>query len=184
MGMILIYGIIALLLFGLCAPIIYLILKRYGKPKLGKIIASIILIIALCFLFMNQIDENLISNSDVNKDLKLANINLKDDFKIIKNEVIGFPERFQNTEIKITENDQKRIVNEIKGGNNFKKCDDERNLYYSMIGKNSKKIVSNYSIKNKLYREFYEMNEGYVAVSIIIMVNEKSNILELNRIED
>ena len=90
MGMVFIYGIIVLLLLALSAPIIYYILKRNGNAKLGKIIASVITIIVLCFAFTNQIDEILYFKSDVKNELKLVNVNLTEDYEIIKNEVIGF----------------------------------------------------------------------------------------------
>ena len=184
MGMVLIYGIIILLLLALSAPIIYYILKRNGNAKLGKIIATVIIIIVLCFALTNQIDEILYFKSDVKNELKLVNVTLAEDFEIIKNEVIGFPERYQNTEINVSEKDKIQIIKEIKTSSDFVNKEEERNLYYEMLGKNSNRLISNYKIDQDYYKEYYEKKEGYVATSLTIMVKENSNVLKICRIED
>ena len=187
MGMVLIYGIIFLILLVIIAIIIYFVLKKNGRPKLGLIIASIILLIVLSCYFTNVIDETNYSKSDVKIDLKLANLYLKDDFEIIKNEVSGFPERHQYTELRITEKDKKRIVSEIKNGKNFKPSNETwilRNKMLRQNGLRNKIVFTNYSYDNQYFRESYYQKEDYVPILTIVALIEKTNILRFSRIED
>jgi hypothetical protein len=183
MGMGLIYGIILLVLLSISAPIIFFVLKRNKRPKLGLFIASIIILIVMFFLFTNEIDQNLYSKSDVKNDLKIANLYLENDFEIINNKVFGMPERFQDTEIKISEKDKNRIINEIKNDKSFKKSKKSRVLYQQMRIKN-KVVYTSYFYNNQFIRESYYRLEDYVPIYIIVSLNEKSNILMFSRIED
>lgn len=157
------------------------------KSKVGIIFYGIILIALLSIFFMNDIDEILYSKSDAKKDLQLANLVLNDDFEIIKNEVVGMPERFQKTELKISELDKNRIISEIKNGENFKKLNQSRVLYDQMWNENSprnKIVFTNYFYNDHYIRESYYREKEYVPILMEISLTENSNILELERIED
>jgi len=187
MGMVLIYGLLFLLILLFLALIIYIILKRNGKPKLGILFASLIVVFVTLMIFTNNIDEVTYSKSDARKDLKLANLVLNDDFEIIKNEVVGMPERFQKTELKISERDKIRIINEIKNGKSFKELNESRVLYSQMWNKKSSRnkiVFTNYFYNNQYIRESYYREKDYVPTLMEISLTEKSNILELNRMED
>jgi hypothetical protein len=187
MGMVLIYGLLFLLILLISAPIIYFIFKRIGKPKLGILFAFLIVLFVALMLFTNNLDEISYSKTDARKDLQLANLFLNDDFEIIKNEVTGMPERFQKTELKISEHDKIRIINEIKNGKSFKKLNESRALYIQTLNENSprnKIVFTNYFYNNQYVRESYYREKDYVPILMEINLTEKSNILELNRIED
>ena len=165
--MVLIYGLLFLLLLLISAPIIYVILKRNGKPKLGILIATLLVVFVALMIFMNTIDQTSYSKSDAKKDLKLANLVLENDFEITKNEVIGMPERFQKTELKISESDKIRIIDEIKNGKSFKKSKKMRVLYELMLNENSprnKVIFTNYIFNNEYIRESYYREKDYVPI--------------------
>jgi energy-coupling factor transporter transmembrane protein EcfT len=184
MGMIYIYAIIFVFILIIFTIIIYFVLKKFGYPKLAIIISSILIFIVLNIIFVNSIDETMYFKSDAKEDLKIVNLYLKDDFEIIENKVIGFPERYQKTILKISEADKNRIISEIKNGKYFQECKSERALYYKMIGKDSKKVTANYAIKDTFYKESYEQQKGYVAISEYVTLNENTNNIEINRIED
>lgn len=187
MGIGLIYGFIFLLILLISAPIIYFVLKENAKPKRGILFASLIVLFVALIIFMNNLDEVSYSKSDVKEDLKLANLVLKDDFEIIKNEVVGMPERSQKTELKISERDKIRVVNEIKNGKSFKKLNDSRVLYTQMWNENSprnKVVFTNYSFNDQYIRESYYREKDYVPTLMVISLKENSNILKLNRKED
>jgi hypothetical protein len=135
-------------------------------------------------LFCNYIDEFFYFKSDAKEDMRLANLYLKDDFEIINNTVFGFPERYQKTILKISDNDKQRIISEIKNGKYFMEVKESRPLFYKMMGKNSKKIVSNYFYNNSYIREVYSQEEGYVGLSVNVVFTKKSNQIEFNNIED
>ena len=187
MGMGLIFGLIFLIILLFLAPITYFILKRNGKPKLAILFASLIVLFVARIIFTNNIDEVLYFKSDARKDLQLANIVLNDDFEIIKNEVVGMPERLQKTELKISKRDKNRIINEIKNGKSFKKLSESAVLYSQMWNENSprnKIVFTNYFFNNQYIRESYYREKDYLPTLMEISLTEKSNILELNRIED
>ena len=187
MGMVLIYGLVFLLILLIFALIIYFVFKRNKKPKLGIFFASLIVLFVALMIFTNNIDEILYSKSDAKKDLKLANLTLNDDFEITKNEVAGMPERIQITEIKISERDRIRIINEIKNSKSFKKSENTRILYSQMWNKNSsrnKVIFTNYIINNQYIRESYYRENDYVPILMQISLTENSKLLQLSRTED
>lgn len=182
--MILIYAVLFGIFLLFFAILIYFVLKKLGYPKLAIFILSILILIVMSLLFMNTIDETLYFKSDAKEDLKLVKIYLKDDFEITDNKVDGFPERYQKTILKISDADKERIISEIKNNKYFQDCKEERTLYYKMLGKNSKRLISNYAIKDIYFKESYEQKEGYVAISEYVSLKENSNSIELNRIED
>ena len=187
MGMVLIYGLIILLILLISAPIIYFIFKRIGKPKLGMFFATLIILFVAILVFTNNIDEILYSKSDAKVDLKLANLVLYDDFEIIKNEVVGMPERFQKTEIKISERDKIRIINEIKSGKSFRKSENNSVLFPQLWYKGSprnKVIFTNYFIDNQYIRESYYRQNDYVPILMQISLTANSKLLQLSRTED
>jgi hypothetical protein len=157
------------------------------RSKIGIVVYGIILVALLSIFFINNIDEVLYSKSDARKDLLLANLVLNDDFEIIKNEVVGMPERFQKTILKISEHDKIRIINEIKNGKSFKKLKESRALYSQMWNEKSprnKVVFTNYFYNNQYIRESYYREKEYVPIHMEISLAEKSNLVELNRIED
>ncbi len=167
---------------------IWLLIRTIRKrSKIGIIVYGIILVALLSIFFTNNIDEASYSKSDARKDLQLANLLLNDDFEIIKNEVVGMPERFQKTKLKISERDKIRIINEIKNGKSFKKLNESRALYSQMWNEKSprnKIVFTNYLYNNQYIRESYYREKEYVPILMEISLTEKSNILELYRIED
>lgn len=179
---------VIILLFGffflLFVVIIYYILSQSRYQRTAITILSIFIILILYLFNLNTIDEIFYFKSDAKNDLMLVNLYLKDDFQIIENNVEGFPERYQKTILKISEEDKKRIISEIKNAKYFQVCEDERSLYYKMSGKSSKRIVTNYIVNGIYIKETYEQNSGYVALSEFVALNENSNNIELNRIED
>lgn len=167
---------------------VWLLIRTITKrSKIGIIVYGIILVALLSVFFTNNIDEVSYSKSDARKDLQLANLVLNDDFEIIKNEVVGMPERFQKTKLKISERDKIRIINEIKNGKSFRILNESRTLYSQMWNRKSPKnktVFTNYFYKNQYIRESYYREEEYVPIYMEISLKKKSNILELNRMED
>jgi hypothetical protein len=133
---------------------------------------------------LNTVDEIMYFKSDAKEDLRLVGIHLKDDFEIIENSVDGFPERYQKTILKISETDRNRIISEIKNNKYFLECKEERALFYKMNGKDSKRLLSSYAIIDSYFKESYEQQPNFVALSEYVTLKENSNNIELNRIED
>ncbi|MFV0146637.1 hypothetical protein OBK08_01415 [Empedobacter falsenii] len=93
------YLLIILVILTTCC-LIWLFISIKKKSKIG-IIIPILFFLFVGFLFsLNYIDENTISNEDVKNDLQVINLNLKDTFKILENDVSGMPERYQKQKLK------------------------------------------------------------------------------------
>lgn len=184
MGMILVYFLIFILILIVLAIVSFFDFRKFGHKKTAIIVSSVLMFLALNCIFGNHIDEFFHFKSDVIEDLKLVNLNLKDDFQIINNEVVGFPERYQKTKLKISEQDKNRIISKIKNGKYFVQTDKWRPLYYKMMGKNCEGFFANYQNEKKYFRESYSQKEGYVAISAYTVINIDSNEIEFNKIED
>ncbi|MDO5616286.1 MAG: hypothetical protein Q4G16_08860 [Cruoricaptor ignavus] len=185
MGVPLLLGLIFLFLIFLSVPIVFFIFKKNGNAKLGILISILILIIGLSFAFMNTIDSILYGKKDLREDLNFVNINLSEPYKIIKNDISGFPEYFQKTEILIGKSDRKKIIESIKMAPDFKVYDDRvlsQSEYQLKKYKNYGNI--NYKVYNYYNRTYFENKEGYVPIYITISIKENSDTLSLDRTED
>ena len=187
MGMILIYGLVILLVLIIIAGAVILIFKKKGNLKIGLLISLPILLFVIFCLFINNFDEYFISKSDVRSDLKNANIILSGDFEIMENSVVGFPERFQKTKLKISETDFSRLVSEIKNAPDFKVSDESWILHQASISNQSSKnklMICNYSWNSNFIREGYFQNGDYVPIYVIASFDPTFKTLQYERIED
>ena len=180
--MILIYGLVFLLIF-LSIGIGVFIYSKKKKSKIGITISVIMILLVIWTLFGNTIDEFTISKGDIISDLKHIDIQLKDDFKITKNKVSGFPERIQETEIQITQKDKERIILEIRNSTNFKSFTNEKEL-----NKNIEQFGTSDKILNFQYPELYS-RETYMKIDdfptrLFISIYNDSNKVKYQRIED
>lgn len=187
MGMIIIYGLIILLILTIIAVLIIYFFKRKGKAKIGVLISLPIFSLVIYCLFINNFDEILISKSDVKNDLQNAKINLNEDFEIVENSVVGFPERFQKTKLKISDADFSRIVLEIKHSSDFKESKESWLLNRGNVHNENtinKIIISNYRWNDKFIRESYFKNGEYAPIIVIASFDPILKTLEYERIED
>jgi hypothetical protein len=179
------YAIILLLL--ILSPIIFFIFRKNGKTKIGLLISGVIIFFCISFLFTNTIASFSFSQSDVEKDLDYANIELIEDFEILNNEVTGMPERFQKTTLKITENDKIRLIREIENGKDF----DIRKsscvflcFEYPKELESNKSYFVNYKFNEEYVRESYFKKDDYVPIIMVVSLSLESNKLEYERIEN
>ncbi|WP_336127780.1 hypothetical protein [Mesoflavibacter sp. CH_XMU1422-2] len=106
-GIILLIGVI--LFFGIPYLVFYT-LKKLGKPKVGKIIGSGILLVFIFFTTYVLFEDYFFFKSSATNELKQMNLVLNDDFEIIKNESGGFTDYYQVFELKISEQDAIRLT--------------------------------------------------------------------------
>lgn len=187
MGLGTLIGYLIIIILLILSPIIFYIFRKNGRTKIGTIISGILILVCLSFLFTNTIDSFTHTKNDVVKDLKYANIKIIDDFEIIKNEVVGMPERFQKTILKITDNDRNRIIREIENEENFEIR--QRSCVFLCYNHNESLEINvsyyaNYNFNGKLIRESYFKKEKYVPIIIVATLSRESNYLEYERIEN
>lgn len=137
------------------------------------------------FFSINYMDEKTITNEDVEKDLRVMNLKLNDNFTIIENDVSGMPERNQRTKIEISYVDKKRLISEITNSNNFKdlKTDKEISLDSEKDNRYTSKEILNYKYPEFYSREYYTDIEN-IPTRVFLQIDIKNNILEYQKIED
>lgn len=92
----------------------------FNKKKTG-LITSTILTVGIFFLIMQPwISDWTFSKKDATKILTFHNIELKEDFKILKNEAGGFRDYYETFTLKLSDNDFNRIAQTIKISKNYK----------------------------------------------------------------
>ncbi|RYD53484.1 MAG: hypothetical protein EOP52_04945 [Sphingobacteriales bacterium] len=125
--MLLIYGLLILLGLSFIGVRLF-IYSRKKKSIIGLIVSLLVISLVICCLFVNTIDQLTISKKDVAKYLKHINIELRDDFEITDNEVTGFPERYQKTQIRVSQRDKAALIRSIVSSDNFRSLVDEQGI--------------------------------------------------------
>jgi hypothetical protein len=92
----------------------------FNKKKTGLIIATILTIGFFLLIMQPWISDWTYSKKDATKVLSFHNIELKDDFKILKNEAGGFRDYYETFTLKLSDNDFNRISHTIKNSKNYK----------------------------------------------------------------
>lgn len=161
--------------------LIYTVIK---KKTIGIIISSVCFLFLISFYFTNNIAEIEFSTDDVKNDLKFLNVNLKDNFEIISNEVSGMPERNQETKILISRKDSDRIIDEIKNEKNFKiRGVDAEGALISTQDEDKMDEILNYKYPDFYSKELYKINDGFPN-RFFLHIEEKSDTLQYQKFED
>ncbi len=98
----------------------YWAFRFFGKRKAAKISTALLAFTFLLFLFSPWISDWIYSKKDVRKVLSFHEIEVNDNFDIVKNESGGFRDFYETFTIKISESDFKLITNKIKNSKNYK----------------------------------------------------------------
>lgn len=106
------YGHFLILLFQFIF-LIYWILRYFHKPKLGIIITSLVISFIVYIFLSPWIEDWLYGKKEVNYALNFIQLNLKDDYEIIENEIIGFNDYYETFTLKISENDTKLLKERV-----------------------------------------------------------------------
>src|SRR5690606_6360476 len=98
----------------------YWAFMAFNRKKTGLAIATILTIGFLLLITQPWISDWTFSKKDATKILSFHNIELKDDFKILKNEAGGFRDYYETFTLKISDNDFNSISQTIKTSKNYK----------------------------------------------------------------
>lgn len=98
----------------------YWALRVFNRKKTGQIIALLLTIGFLSIIMSPWISDWTFNKKDVKKILKIHNLELKDDFKILKNEAGGLRDYYETFTLKLSDRDFNRISNKIKKSKNYK----------------------------------------------------------------
>ncbi len=161
------------------------IYSRKKKSIVGLIASILILSVVLLCLLGNTIDELTISKEDVFKDLKHLAIDFKDDFEIVDNEVTGMPERYQTTQIRVSQRDKEVLVRSIVNSDNFKSLVDEQGnmKYYTADAPESEDAIHNFRYPSFYVRELKLRLDNF-PTRLRLSIYDTTNIILYQRIED
>ena len=164
----------------------YWIPKKMGFKKAGKIISGILVLGAVYLTISILFDDYLFFKGDARKLLSEQEIELKDDFEIIKNESTGTVDYYHRFELLISESDKKRLVNEFKTSKSYR---DSISSYFHLPGTQDRyvgnPVTVNYQTHTEFKSEFYKPNgKGYVPTYRIISLPKSENKLIFEEIVD
>lgn len=100
--------------------IIFISYWAFNKKKTGQVIAAILTIGFLLLIMQSWISDWIFSKKDATEILSVHNLELNDDFKILKNEAGGFRDYYETFTLKLSDNDFNRISEKIKTSKNYK----------------------------------------------------------------
>jgi hypothetical protein len=185
------WGVLLVLFVAVIFSIIffsYWIPKKLGKKKLGLWISGIVTVAILLFIISFIFEDELFSKSDAKGLLQEHNLHLSDDFNIVSNESGGFRDYTHMFELKISNDDRQKLINQIKSAHNFQsdmqdgfelKTEHER---YSTI---DTFFTAHYHDTSKYVYEFYKPNKrGYVPTWDKVSISKTENKLRFQRILD
>ena len=137
--------------------IVYWTLRLFGKRRSGKIIALMLTVVFLLIILSPWISDWTYNKKDVKKVLSFHGIELKDDFKILRNESGGFRDFYETFTIKISDNDFYNISQKIKTSKNYKGLFTE---YYNLPSLDFKNYDTlNFETSKTFDREYFSIKK-------------------------
>ena len=131
----------------------YWTFRIFKRPKIGKYVSSFLTLGFILLCMSPWISDWVFSKNDARKLLAEHNIELKDDFKILKNESGGFIDYAHTLKIQISDSDKSRIAKEIRESKKFLEIVDFKNNFPSADYETFEKL--NFETENYLNREYY-----------------------------
>lgn len=98
----------------------YWAFSAFNKKKTGLVISTILTVGFLFLIMQPWISNWTFSKKDATKILSFHNIELKDDFIILKNEAGGYRDYYETFTLKLSDNDFNRISQTIMTSKNYK----------------------------------------------------------------
>ena len=131
----------------------YWTFRAFNRPKIGIYVSSILTLGFILICMSPWISDWNFTKNDARKLLAKHNIELQDDFKILKNESGGFMDYAHTLKIQISDSDKSRIENEIRESKGFIETEDFLKDFPSANHYTFEKL--NYETENYLNREYY-----------------------------
>jgi hypothetical protein len=122
-----------------------------------------------------------LNKDDIKNDLKFIGVELKEDFVILDIVVTGMPERYQETKLKVSNNDASKLISMIRNSKNFVYSSNE------IINKNNSSELES-EILNYEYPEFYSRELNFeingIPTKLILSIEKNSNDVRYQKFED
>lgn len=147
----------------------------FGKRKLGTIFSSFLTIGFILIVMQPWITDWTFSKKDARKILSWHHIELKKDFKILKNESGGFSDYSHTFILKISDSDFNSISNQIRQSKSFKRIFSDLQKDYPEAGYKVYDTI-NFETDRFLKREYYTKTpkeDGTFHFIITLLKKEK-----------
>ena len=131
----------------------YWTFRIFKRPKTGKYVSSVLTLGFIILCMSPWISDWTFSKNDARKLLAKHNIELKDDFKILKNESGGFMDYAHTLKIQISDSDKLRIAKQIRESEGFLEVVGFKSNFPSANYETYEKL--NFETENYLNREYY-----------------------------
>ena len=185
MDLLLLITLLALIFIGVPFIIIFLsyrIPKKFEKPKLGKWLSTTFALLYISCIIYFIFEDHFFFKYNARNLLSELKIELKDDFTIINNESGGFQDFYHIFNLKISEKDKIRLINEMKINENFNSIP----VDFNTLNRYEGKIIYNYYQEGKLFKigYFKPNGENYTPTTRTITIDPISNELTFEEICD
>jgi hypothetical protein len=167
--------------------LLYVVLKKLGYPKTGKILSITCSIIILIIALLTIFEDQLFFKKNAKKLLSEQDIALIDEFEIIENKsMTAIGEYYHTFSLKISPKDKQLIIDQIKKSENFKSLNDKIEDFLSISERyEGGKIIQNYEDSSQFVREYLKSNErGYEPTYRKIEIEKTDNKLIFEEIDD
>ena len=138
--------------------LVYWIPKKLGFPKIGRILAIIVGLSAITTTAYIIFEDQLFFKRDARSLLAEQDIYLTDNFEIIENySMSGIGDYYHKFVLDISEQDKKKIIEQIKKSGNFKSINENKANITTLTDRYfGKKLTQNYESQIYFVREYFE----------------------------
>jgi len=153
-----------------------------GYPKVSKYLTISYGLIVLSIILFIAFEDQLFSKNDAKELVEEQGIELVDEFELTNNESMSAIGDYYHTfTLQITATDKTKIINTIKGSDNFKTIGESiLDLYFDTEDRyNGPKRTQNYETEDSFVREYIKPNgDGYAPTYRRIKVyKEKEELI-------
>ncbi len=167
-----------LVIIGSIVFMVYWILKKYGKQKLGISLACIVITIFATPILSFVFEDYLFFKSDATELLKEHKFELYDEFELKSNKIMGLTDYYHCFEVEISTNDKDRLVREILESTKYKK--DISNIVDFKPKTNQETIVTYQNQQYYIY-EYYARKKDHSPIQDKISISKIDNHLIYER---
>jgi hypothetical protein len=168
--------------------VVYWIPKKIGYPKIGRILATVVGLLATIAITYTIFEDQFFFKKDARKFLAEQDIYLTDNFEITENKSMsGIGDYYHKFVLDISEQDKKRIIEHIRKSENFKHANenvtDITNLTDRYFGK---KLTQNYESQGYFVREYFEPSgkQNYAPTYRKIQIDKTESKLTFEDIDE
>ena len=185
------YAIIAFIILTFCSTIVFLcywvVPKKLGSPKTGKILAWLAGFALLCSFGTVIFEDQLFTKANAKNLLLEQKIVLNDPFEIIENKSMsGIGDYYHTFTLKISNKDRLRLIKEIAASEGFKKVNKIQKDFTQQTDRyTGNRITQNYETEAQFIREYFEPNgNGYAPTYRKIKIDKNIDLRVFEDIDD